>query len=97
MLNSGLSEAIGSCRIMAIALPRMRRISRALFLVRSSPFKRIAPPTMRAAGGSRPTIDRQVVVLPQPDSPTRPSVSPSRRVKLTPSTALTMRLPPKVK
>ena len=35
MLNSGLSEAIGSCRIMAIALPRRRRISRALFLVRS--------------------------------------------------------------
>jgi len=27
------------------------------------------PPTMRAAAGSRPTIDRQVVVLPHPDSP----------------------------
>ena len=25
------------------------------------------PPTIRAAGGSRPTTDRQVVVLPQPD------------------------------
>ena len=32
-------------------------------------------------------MQRPVVVLPQPDSPTRPSVSPRRRVKLTPSTA----------
>jgi hypothetical protein len=30
------------------------------------------------------------VVFPQPDSPTRPSVSPESRVKLTPSTARTM-------
>ena len=80
-----------------MALPRRRRISRELFLVRSAPLRRISPPTTRAAGGSRPTIDRQVVVLPQPDSPTRPKVSPSRRAKLTPSTALTTRVPPKVK
>ena len=38
----------------------------------------------RAAGCSGP-----IVVLPQPDSPTRPSVSPRRMSKLTPSTALT--------
>ena len=30
------------------------------------PAKSMRPPTMRAAAGSRPTIDRQVVVLPQP-------------------------------
>ena len=58
---------------------------------------RCCPPTMRPAGGSKPTIDRQVVVLPHPDSPTRPRVSPSFKVKLTPSTALTTRLPRKVK
>ena len=34
-------------------------------------------------------MQRPVVVLPQPDSPTRPSVSPRRIVKLTPSTART--------
>ena len=34
-------------------------------------------------------MQRAVVVLPQPDSPTRPSVSPSRIVKLTSSTAAT--------
>ncbi len=32
---------------------------------------------------------RAVVLLPQPDSPTRPSVSPCWTVKLTPSTART--------
>ena len=34
-------------------------------------------------------MQRPVVVLPQPDSPTRPSVSPLRIVKLMPSTAFT--------
>src|SRR5439155_18223944 len=42
-------------------------------------------------------IDMHVVVLPLPDSPTSPSVSPSRSLKLTPSTALTTRAPPNVK
>src|SRR4030095_8305921 len=65
--------------------------------VRSSPSKRTRPPTMRAARGRRPTIDRHVVVLPLPDSPTSPSVSPSPSEKLTPSTALTTRAPPNVK
>src|SRR5438128_9817423 len=52
---------------------------------------------MRAARGRSPTIERQVVVLPLPDSPTSPSVSPSCRLKLTRSTALTTRVPPNVK
>jgi hypothetical protein len=46
---------------------------------------------MRPAGsGRRRTIERPVIVLPQPDSPTSPSVSPARSEKLTPSTARTM-------
>ena len=36
-------------------------------------------------------MQRAIVDLPQPDSPTTPSVSPSRTVKLTPSTAFTAR------
>src|SRR2546426_10692613 len=52
---------------------------------------------MRAPRGRSPTIERQVVVLPLPDSPTSPSVSPSCRLKLTRSTALTTRVPPNVK
>jgi hypothetical protein len=59
-------------------------------------MKAIEPPTIRAAAGNRPTIDWQVVLLPQPDSPTIPRVSPSFNVKLMRSTALTTRAPPKV-
>src|SRR4029453_7723647 len=46
-------------------------------------------------GGAR--IAGPGAVLPRPDSPTSPSVSPARSAKLTPSTALTTRDPPKVK
>src|SRR5262245_20921952 len=42
-----------------------------------------------AVGCSAARMSFEVVVLPQPDSPTRPSVSPVLMVKLTPSTALT--------
>src|SRR5690242_8982615 len=94
MLKSGFKDAIGSCRIIAICRPRIRRISRAGLVVSSSPANSMLPATMRAAGGSRPTTDRQVVVLPHPDSPTSPMVSPSFTVKSMPSTALTTRVPP---
>src|SRR5262249_42619182 len=42
-----------------------------------------------AVGSSAARMSFEVVVLPQPDSPTRPRVSPALIVKLTPSTALT--------
>src|SRR5712691_2610692 len=42
-----------------------------------------------AVGSSAARMSFEVVVLPQPDSPTRPRVSPWLMVKLTPSTALT--------
>ncbi len=38
----------------------------------------------------RPMIVRQVTLLPEPDSPTMPSVLPFSTLKLTPSTAFTM-------
>src|SRR5216683_8103832 len=40
-----------------------------------------------ALGGSSPIIARMLVVLPQPDSPTRPNRSPASRSKPTPCTA----------
>jgi hypothetical protein len=40
--------------------------------------------------GLRPMIDRQVTLLPEPDSPTIPSVWPFSTEKETPSTALTI-------
>ena len=53
----------------------------------SSPSSRMRPSTMRAASGSRRSSESAVMLLPEPDSPTSPSVSPSRMRKLTPSTA----------
>ena len=63
---------------------RSLRYARALLLARSLPSKLIAPPV----GFSRPTTTLPIVVLPQPDSPTRPNVSPLRMVKVTSATAL---------
>ena len=40
-------------------------------------MNRMLPPTIRPGGCTRRKIAMAVVVLPQPDSPTRPSVSPS--------------------
>jgi hypothetical protein len=45
--------------------------------------------TVPRVAGMRRRMVRPTVVLPQPDSPTRPSVSPGAIWKLTPSTALT--------
>ena len=75
--STGLSEVIGSWKIIEISLPRMRSISGSLSSSRSRPSKRIAPPTMRPGGlATRRRIDSAVTLLPQPDSPTTPSVSP---------------------
>src|SRR6516164_2818621 len=54
-------------------------------LAMSTPSKRISP----AVGFSSRRMQRPVVVLPQPLSPTSPKVSPRPTVKSIPSTALT--------
>ena len=92
-VKSGLSDAIGSWRIIAIRLPRRRRISRSDLVTRSSPSKRTAPDAMRAAGGSKRMIESASVVLPEPDSPTMPSVSPASRRNEMSETASTTRVP----
>src|ERR1700744_1473367 len=51
----------------------------------SRPSKVIRP----ASGFSMPTISLPSVVLPQPDSPTSPSASPTSTCRFTPDTALT--------
>ena len=77
IVNSGFSEAIGSCRSIAIRLPRTSRISSSDFGTRSSPSNSMRPLTMRAAGGSTRMIVSASVLLPEPHSPTIPSVSPA--------------------
>ena len=55
----------------------------------SMPSKRTEPSRIDVASGSRPMIERERMVLPEPDSPTMPSERPRASVKLTPSTART--------
>src|SRR5256885_16473271 len=55
---------------------------------RSSPPKRMVPASCRAFLAKMPRIALASVVLPQPDSPTRPMISPGRIVRLTPSSTL---------
>src|SRR5215472_6855603 len=80
----GLSEAYGSWKMICISL-RFARIDLPSIFVISSPPKRIEP----VVGSSRRRMQRPIVVLPEPDSPTSPSVSPRLMLNETPSTALT--------
>ena len=87
---TGFSEVIGSWKIIAISFPRMSRSCLGLIPIRFSPFQIASPLEIVVRRLFRPMIVRQVTLLPQPDSPTMPSVLPFSTEKLTPSTALTM-------
>ena len=80
----GLSDENGSWKMICISRRRaciwFREFPRML-----RPWKKISP----AVGSSSRRMVRPKVVLPQPDSPTRPSGFPASMVRLTPSTALT--------
>ena len=92
------SEVVGSSAMitdgdeeMAISPPRTAIICSSENVKRSRPLSTTWPPTMRPAGrGTKRMIDSAVTDLPDPDSPTIPSVSPRRRWMLSPSTALTV-------
>src|ERR671934_2669489 len=76
---------------MAISLPRIVRRRFLPTLSRSSPLKIASPRTIRPGGcGISPRIDIVLTLLPEPDSPTMPSVSPGYRSYDTPSTACTI-------
>ena len=74
---------------IAMSFHRRCRISSGLRYSRSSPFRRISPEMNSALEGSRRRSERAIEVLPQPDSPTRPTDSPSWTVNDTSSTAET--------
>src|SRR5512145_2681061 len=88
-LSTGLSAVIGSWKTMTMPRPRTRSSSRSGSGTRSRPWKTTRPPVIRPGGWTRRTIARQVIVLPEPDSPTRAMVSPARTPKLPPRTAWT--------
>ena len=87
-VSTGLSEVIGSWKIIEMRFPRSSRKAAAESCRRSTPSNRISPPAIRPGGrGTSPMIDSAVTLLPQPDSPTMPSVRPGSMEKLIPSTA----------
>ena len=86
--DSGLSAVIGSWKIMAMRLPRRRRISAGEASWISSPSSTILPPPSDSGRRSRPMTASAVMLLPQPDSPTSPNASPRPISNETFSTAL---------
>ena len=81
----GLSDAYGSWKIICIvAAQRPQRRSGELRDVLA-----VEARSSRTVGVEQRMSRRAVVDLPQPDSPTMPSVSPRRTSKMTPSTACT--------
>ncbi len=79
---------MGSWKTIPMSRPRRRSSSRSGRAVRSRPSKRMEPATISACGrGCRPMIDSAVIDLPEPDSPTIPTVVLVGTAKLTPSTA----------
>src|SRR5215468_8191801 len=87
--NSGLKDPKGSCGMKVMLRPRISLSACQRGIVsRSSPAKRIDPASRRALLAKMPRIALASVVLPQPDSPTSPKISPGRIVKLTPSSTL---------
>ena len=85
---------------MAISRPRKARICAGEAVMRFSvrgapapPFaersRSSASPLMRAPGGASPIIASESIVLPEPDSPTMPSVSPASSMKETSFTGRT--------
>ncbi len=87
---TGLSALIGSWKIIEIFGPRIRLRSGRASGTRSTPSSTIWPAVTFASGGSTPRIARSVMLLPDPDSPTRPSASPPTTSSETPSTARTV-------
>jgi hypothetical protein len=80
----GLSDAYGSWNTICMRR-RSGRIAEAEAPAISCPAKRIDP----AVGSWMRTTRRAKVDLPQPDSPTTPTVSPAATSRSTPSTART--------
>ncbi len=80
----GLSAVNGSCMTIAISCPRMSSQSRGRISTRLRFSRTISPRLTRPGSGIIPMIARPVIDLPQPDSPTTPSVLPRSSERLTP-------------
>ena len=85
------SELIGSWKIRPISPPRIARISALVGVeldqvdvcARRRRRSRISPLTIRPGRSTMRRIERAVTLLPQPVSPTMPSVRPAEQVEAT--------------
>ncbi len=90
---TGFSAFIAPWKMMLISLQRILLMPNSVRLARFLPSKRTSPLTMRPFSGSSLSRLSAAVVLPQPDSPARPRLSPGLSTKLTSCTALTSPTP----
>src|SRR3954470_4705447 len=87
----GCMALSGSWKIMAILPPRSSRTFSSVAVTSSSSSSQISPVTLALLRDRcRPSIASEVTLLPEPDSPTMPSVWPFSRAKDEPVTAWTM-------
>ncbi len=85
--RTGLSAVIGSWKTMAIFVPQYSRTCSLSRVRRSVPSKMILPVRCTRLPRSRPIAARENTVLPEPDSPTMPTLSPAAMSSETPRTA----------
>ena len=86
-VKRGFSDAYGFWNTTWMRL-RIGSISALLRASRSMPSKVTSPVTGPPLGSCRRSSARPIVVLPEPDSPTTPSVWPWRNLNVAPFTAL---------
>jgi hypothetical protein len=87
-VKQGLSELIGSWKIIAMSLPAMRRRAFGPIVSRSWPSNAMRSAVTLAVNGSSPITASIATDLPEPDSPTIASTSLGSTARSTPSTAL---------
>jgi hypothetical protein len=90
---TGFSAFIAPWKMMLISFQRILLMPNSVRLARFLPSKRISPLTMRPFSGRSLSRERAAVVLPQPDSPARPRLSPGWSTKETSWTAFTSPTP----
>src|SRR5215472_1221097 len=76
IVSTGLSVLMGSWNTIEMRSPRSARIASSGNANRSMPSNRIVPATMRAEGASKRNTARLRVDLPDPLSPTNPTIRP---------------------
>src|SRR5476649_2129740 len=90
---TGFRAVIGSWKIIDMRVQRSSRRRDSGAVRMFSPCSRISPEVGFSALASRPITVKAITDLPEPDSPTRQTISPGLTVKLTFSTAWTRSAP----